>query len=72
MAGPYLRKHLPLPTDLGVLNTALQRGAISARGVDKAIRVAWTLCDLSGADTITTRELRAALQLRQGESERAA
>ncbi|MDO5678031.1 MAG: YifB family Mg chelatase-like AAA ATPase [Propionibacteriaceae bacterium] len=72
VAGPYLRKHLPLPEDLGVLNSALQRGAISARGVDKVLRLAWTLTDLAGADEITARELRAALQLRQGEQERAA
>lgn len=72
VAGPYLRKHLPLPSDLGVLNSALQRGSISARGVDKVLRLAWTLTDLAGAGQITNRELRAALQLRQGEQERAA
>ena len=72
VAGPFLRKHLPLPDDLGVLNSALQRGAISARGVDKVLRLSWTLADLAGADVITAREVRAALQLRQGEQERAA
>ena len=70
--GPYLRNQLPLPSDLGVLNTALQRGALSARGVDKVLRLAWTVADMSGHDRIGGRELRAALQLRQGEQAKAA
>mgnify|MGYP003485189895 FL=1 len=70
--GSYLRQQLSLPEDLGVLNTALQRGLISARGVDKVIRLAWTLTDLAGLDVIGERELRAALHLRQGEQRRGA
>ncbi|MHA6524514.1 YifB family Mg chelatase-like AAA ATPase [Tessaracoccus sp. G1721] len=70
--GSYLRQQLSLPEDLGVLNTALQRGLISARGVDKVIRLAWTLADLAGQDAIGERELRAALHLRQGEQRRGA
>ena len=70
--GPYLRQQLSLPTDLGVLNTALQRGVLSARGVDKVIRLAWTLTDLAGRDRVGSRELRAALHLRQGEQRRGA
>lgn len=72
VAGPYLRKQLPLPDDLTVLNSALQRGTISARGVDKVLKLAWTLADMGGADRITDREIRVALQLRQGDQERAA
>ncbi|SDY96553.1 YifB family Mg chelatase-like AAA ATPase [Tessaracoccus flavus] len=67
VSGAYLRQHLALPDDIGILNTALQRGLLSARGVDKVLRVAWTMADLSGSDVVTARELRAALQLRQGE-----
>lgn len=70
--GPHLRGGLPLPADLGVLNSALQRGLLSLRGVDKVLRLAWTLADLTGQDTPGPREVRAALQLRQGESRRAA
>lgn len=70
--GSYLRQQLSLPADLGVLNTALQRGAISARGVDKVIRLAWTLADLAGRDTVSGRELRAALHLRQGDERKGA
>ena len=71
VAGPYLRKELPLPEDLGSLNSALDRGALSLRGVDKVLRVSWTLADLAGHDRIGPRELRAALRLRQGEQLRA-
>lgn len=66
--GPYLRKQLPLPADLGVLNSALDRGALSLRGVDKVLRLAWTLSDLTGRDVVGPRELRAAMRLRQGEA----
>lgn len=72
VAGPYLRRELPLPADLSILNSALERGAISLRGVDKVLRVAWTLADLAGADRPSQRELRAALRLRQGDQARAA
>ncbi|AQP46608.1 Mg chelatase-like protein [Tessaracoccus aquimaris] len=72
VAGPHLRKQLPLPDDLSLLNAALERGALSLRGVDKVLRVAWTLADLAGRDAITARELRAALRLRQGDQLQAA
>lgn len=72
VSGTYLRQHLALPDDLGVLNSALQRGLLSARGVDKVLRIAWTLADLAGSDGPGARELRAALQLRQGEMRSAA
>lgn len=67
VAGSYLRQQLPLPADLGVLNTALQRGILSARGVDKVLRVAWTLADLAGRDRLSDREIRAALLMRQSD-----
>lgn len=72
VAGPYLRKGLPLPNDLSILNGALERGALSLRGVDKVLRVAWTLADLSGHDRVGPLELRVALRLRQGDQPQAA
>ena len=72
VAGPYLRQHLPLPDDLGLLNSALERGVLSLRGVDKVLRVAWTLADLAGRDTMGVQELRVALRLRQGDQAKAA
>ncbi len=70
--GPYLRRHLPLPQDLGALNNALERGQLSMRGVDKVLKVAWTLTDMSGRDVPGGREVRAALQLRLGSARSAA
>lgn len=70
--GAYLRKALPVPTDLTPVNRALARGTLSARGVDKVLRVAWTLADLAGKDAVGTVELRAAMQLRLGETAKAA
>ena len=72
VAGSFLRHELAVPEDIGLLNTALQRGTLSARGVDKVLRLAWTLADLAGSDVVRARELRAALHLRQGENRSAA
>lgn len=72
VSGAFLRKHLPLPTDLRPINSALSRGLISARGVDKVLRIAWTLADLAGHDRIGPVEVRAAMQLRLGEQAGAA
>lgn len=48
--GPWLRRHAP-PDDGGqrILRSALSRTAISLRGADRVLRVAWTLADLSAA-----------------------
>ena len=41
--GPYLRRQLPLPDGLQVVETAVNRGKLSPRGVDKVLRLAWML-----------------------------
>ncbi|GAB3822592.1 YifB family Mg chelatase-like AAA ATPase [Tessaracoccus terricola] len=64
--GSYLRKRLPLPADLGPLERALARGTLSHRGLDKVLRLAWTVADLSGRDTLSPANLRVAMQMRQG------
>ena len=38
----------PAPGSLAVLERSLERGLITARGVVKVVRVAWTLADLAG------------------------
>jgi magnesium chelatase family protein len=55
-----------------MLNGALQRGQISLRGVDKVLKVAWTIADMAARDRPGEREVRAALSLRQGETRTAA
>lgn len=72
VAGAYLRKQLPLPEELAGVNRALARGTLSARGVDKVIRVAWTIADLGGKDRPGAIEMGAAMQLRLGENVEAA
>ncbi len=65
--GPYLRRKLPLPDGLQVVDTAVDRGTLSPRGVDKVLRVAWTLCDLAGRLRPGPDEVAVALAMRRGE-----
>ncbi|GAB3686691.1 YifB family Mg chelatase-like AAA ATPase [Nocardiopsis oceani] len=49
--GARLRRDFPVePAALRVLGRAMDCGEISARGVDRALRVAWTLADLADRD----------------------
>jgi magnesium chelatase family protein len=47
------------------LRTALERGMLSIRGVDRTLRVAWTLADLAGRTSPGRDEVAAALSFRQ-------
>ncbi|OON76406.1 YifB family Mg chelatase-like AAA ATPase [Streptomyces tsukubensis] len=47
---------------------ALERGTLTARGLDRVLRVAWTLADLGGRDRPGTGDVEMALQLRTGVS----
>ncbi|MDD9205088.1 ATP-binding protein, partial [Georgenia sp. 10Sc9-8] len=53
-------------TDRRLLDRALDHGALSLRGVDRVLRLAWTLSDLAGADGPTATEIGTALSLRTG------
>jgi magnesium chelatase family protein len=53
----------PAPGSLRVLERSLERGQISARGLVKVIRVAWTLADLTGRPCPTRDECATALGL---------
>ena len=49
--GPVLRTRFALPRSaVRPLETALRSGELTARGADRALRVAWTLSDLAGRD----------------------
>lgn len=64
--GAWLRRHdggVRLPPELG---RALESGALSLRGVDRVLRVAWTLADLAGHDRPTSQDVGQALLLRTG------
>ena len=67
VSGTYLRRHLPLPDGLQAVDEAVDRGRLSARGVDKVLRLAWTVADLAGRDRPGRDELAIALAMRRGE-----
>jgi magnesium chelatase family protein len=48
------------------LDAALQRGALTLRGYDRTLRVAWTLADLASRDRPTLDDIGRALFLRKG------
>lgn len=48
------------------LEAALQRGAITLRGYDRILRVAWTLADLAGRDAPSAGDVGQALFLKKG------
>ncbi|WP_342373596.1 YifB family Mg chelatase-like AAA ATPase [Propioniciclava soli] len=64
--GPWLRRELPLPEGVELVDQAVARGRLSARGVDKVMRIAWTVADLAGADRPARAHLLTALAMRSG------
>ena len=52
------------PAALEVGQAALDRGALSARGLDRSLRVAWSIADLAGAGSPTRANVLQALGLR--------
>ena len=70
--GPHLRRELPLPVEISPLKKTLARGQLSARGVDKVLRLAWTVADLAEEDRISINSLRVAMSMRLGTLGRAA
>lgn len=64
VAGPWLREH-PVPSSArSALDRALDRGALSLRGMDRVLRLSWTLADLDERDTPTRHDVARALALR--------
>ncbi|WP_459547252.1 YifB family Mg chelatase-like AAA ATPase [Nocardia sp. X0981] len=64
--GHMLRRRFPLPVETTApVEAALRLGRISARGADRALRVAWTICDLRGGDVPTAQDVMQALTFRQ-------
>ncbi|KOX18220.1 YifB family Mg chelatase-like AAA ATPase [Nocardiopsis sp. NRRL B-16309] len=65
--GSRLRREFPVePAALRVLGRAMDQGLISARGVDRALRVAWTLADLAERDQPGEEEVAYAFALWSG------
>ncbi|WP_089157005.1 YifB family Mg chelatase-like AAA ATPase [Micromonospora sp. NBS 11-29] len=67
--GPHLRRppwHLPGRVTRE-LRRRLDNGALSARGYDRVLRIAWTVADLDGRDRPDGDDIGEAIQLRTGE-----
>jgi magnesium chelatase family protein len=65
--GPELRRHWPVPVGaMAQLYADLDRGSLSTRGVDRVLKVAWTVADLAGHDRPDIGDVTAARELRFG------
>ncbi|MFJ5550397.1 YifB family Mg chelatase-like AAA ATPase [Streptomyces sp. NPDC093225] len=56
------------PGALGPAERDLERGLLTARGLDRVLRVAWTVADLRGRDRPDALDVAVALELRTGVS----
>ncbi|HET9140984.1 YifB family Mg chelatase-like AAA ATPase [Actinophytocola sp.] len=63
--GPALRREFALPRPVtALLDRSLACGAVTARGADRTLRVAWTLADLAALDRPGPDQVAAALTFR--------
>ncbi|MQA09523.1 MAG: YifB family Mg chelatase-like AAA ATPase [Pseudonocardiaceae bacterium] len=63
--GPALRREFRLsPRALGLLDRGLDTGAVTARGADRCLRLAWTLSDLAGEERPDADHVACALDFR--------
>ncbi|WES65227.1 YifB family Mg chelatase-like AAA ATPase [Microbacter sp. GSS18] len=60
--GPYA----PSPVVRRPLDAALQRGALTLRGYDRVLRIAWSVADLDGASQLGPHHVGRALFLKKG------
>jgi magnesium chelatase family protein len=64
--GPVLRREFTLPGKVtALLDRGLDRGALTARGADRCLRIAWTLADLAGTERPDADHVAAALEFRE-------
>lgn len=64
--GPDLRRQFALAPDATVLlDRAMERGALSGRGADRCLRIAWTLADLDGEARPGSDQVASALDFRE-------
>jgi magnesium chelatase family protein len=65
--GQELRRRFGPPRDsMWPVDDALTQGSLSARGLDRVLRVAWTLADLGGRDAPAAYDVSEALRLWKG------
>lgn len=64
--GPVLRRGFrPSPQAMAPLKKALDQGILSIRGVDRSLRVAWTMADLAGRTSPNRDDVSTALSFRK-------
>lgn len=68
VSGAWLRDGplAPEPIIRRPLDAALQRGALTLRGYDRVLRVAWSHADLSGRERLAVADIGRALYLKRG------
>ncbi len=68
VTGAWLRNGpcAPAPVVRRPLDAALQRGALTLRGYDRVLRVAWSVADLDGASQLGPHHIGRALYLKKG------
>lgn len=66
--GTWLREgpRAPAPAVRRPLDAALHRGALTLRGYDRVLRIAWSLADLDGRPHLTADHIGRALYLKKG------
>jgi magnesium chelatase family protein len=65
--GHELRTRWPVaPGALRAAERDMERGLLTARGLDRVLRVAWTVADLAGRDRPDAADMTRALELRTG------
>lgn len=70
VAGGWLRQgpSAPSPAVRAPLDTALRRGALTLRGYDRVLRLAWSLADLDASASLRAQDIGRALYLKKGVS----
>lgn len=68
--GPALRRRAPADEEaMAWLSDELGRGALTQRGVDRTLRVAWTLADLAGRDVPNIGDVADAAEFHRDDEE---
>ena len=69
VSGAVLRRRFRLPADvMAPLRNSMERGLLSIRGLDRCLRVAWTLADIAGRTSPSNDDVSVALSFRQAEA----
>jgi magnesium chelatase family protein len=68
VSGTWLREgpQAPSPVVRRPLDAALHRGALTLRGYDRVLRVAWSIADLAGRGALSIDDIGRALYLKKG------